>query len=243
MSDSEAMTRKRGDEEGGDGHKHPPDGVFTASVGNEGLEFSALEFTDPVPTARQIITAAGFHPAEEHLIFRVSRDRRLRELELDQTTDLRDRHEERFIIFRSDRSWRGIIDGKRFEWGARDILGRVLKWLGGVDPDKFGVWLERKDEPDLLIADDDRASLKPSGVERFRTDRLFKICIEDKVFPWDAKTITTEQIATLGGWDVSKGVIEVDEDQNERTLEPGEVIRLRPGVSYGKKLCFKRGAI
>jgi hypothetical protein len=42
--------------------------------------------------------------------------------------------------------------------------------------------------------------------------------------------------------DASNGVIEVDEDQNERTLAPGEVIKLRPGVAYGKKLCFKRGA-
>ncbi len=243
MSESDVEARKR-DGSGKDAGRddRPPDRLFDIQIGNELLEFRDLKLADPVPTGRQIIEAADFRPAEEYLIFQVSHDRRLTEIKLDQTTDLRDRREERFIIFRSDRSWRGIIDGKRFEWGAREILGRVLKWLAGVEPDKFGVWLERKDEPDKLIGDDEKVSLNPSGVERFRTDRLFSICIEGKPFPWDSKTITTEQIAALGGWDVSQGVIEVDEDQNERTLAPGEVIKLRPGVAYGKKLCFKRGA-
>lgn len=67
------------------------------------------------------------------------------------------------------------------------------------------------------------------------------ICIEGTSYPWNSRTITTEQIAGLGGWDASQGVIEVDKDQTERTLAPGEAITLRPGVSFGKKLCFKRG--
>ncbi|MCG8594178.1 MAG: multiubiquitin domain-containing protein [Kiloniellales bacterium] len=242
MTDNDTIAREH--IEGGEGnseHDRSPDWLHMIQVGNEALEFRELGLSDPVPTGRQIIEAAGFRAVEEFLIFEVSRDRRLTELKLDETTDLRGRGKERFIIFKSDRSWRGIIDGKRFEWGARDVFGHVLKWLAGVDPDRFGVWLERKDEPDLLIADDEKASLMPHGVERFRTDRLFKICIEGEDLPWDSKTITTEQIAGLGGWDPSLGVIEVDEDQNERTLEPGEVIKLRPGVTYGKKLCFKRG--
>lgn len=215
---------------------------FSIKVGNDRLEFRKLKIEDPVPTGRQIIEAAGFSPADEHLIFEVSHDRRLCELKLDETTNLSSSGKERFLVFDSDRSWRGIIDGKRFEWGAREITGHVLKWLSNVNSGKYGVWLERAEEPDLLIGDDEAVSLDPAGVERFRTDRLFKICIEDQVIPWDSKTITTEQIAELGGWDVPQGVIEVDEEQNERTLKPGEVVKLRPGVSYGKKLCFKRGA-
>lgn len=229
------------DNRGGKGRKHPPDDVFTIEVGNEALEFRPVELNDPVPTARQIIEAAGFRPAEEHLVFKLSADRRLTELELDQTTDIRGRGHERFLIFKSDRSWRGIIDGKRFEWGARGILGRVLKWLAGVDPEEYGVWVELRDEPDRLIANDEEGSLSTSGVERFRTDLLIRVCIEDKTYPWLRDTITTEEIAQLGGWDISQGVIEVDEEQNERNLEPNEVIKLRPGLAFGKKLCFKRG--
>lgn len=65
--------------------------------------------------------------------------------------------------------------------------------------------------------------------------------IEGEEIPWDQDTITTEQIADLGGWDISQGVIEVDKDNNERTLAPGEVIEIKPGHGFGKKHKWKRG--
>ncbi|WP_405232051.1 multiubiquitin domain-containing protein [Lentisalinibacter salinarum] len=65
--------------------------------------------------------------------------------------------------------------------------------------------------------------------------------IEGAEYQWDEPTITTEQIAEVGGWDVSQGVIEVDKDNNERTLSPGEVVELKPGKGFGKKHKWKRG--
>ena len=65
--------------------------------------------------------------------------------------------------------------------------------------------------------------------------------IEGKEVAWDDDTITTEQIASLGGWETGQGVIEVDADNNERTLQPGEVIPIKPGHGFGKKHKWKRG--
>ena len=65
--------------------------------------------------------------------------------------------------------------------------------------------------------------------------------IEGHEFPWDHDTITTEQIAKLGGWDITQGVIEVDQDNNERTLAPGETVHIQPGHGFGKKHKWKRG--
>jgi hypothetical protein len=65
--------------------------------------------------------------------------------------------------------------------------------------------------------------------------------IEGRDVPWDHDTITTEQIEKLGGWDAAQGVIEVDKDNNERTLKPGEVIEIKPGQGFGKKHKWKRG--
>jgi hypothetical protein len=65
--------------------------------------------------------------------------------------------------------------------------------------------------------------------------------IEGQEYPWHQNTITTEQIAELGGWDISQGVIEVDEDNNEHTLNPGQVIEIKPGHGFGKKHRWKRG--
>lgn len=65
--------------------------------------------------------------------------------------------------------------------------------------------------------------------------------IEGNEIPWDQDTITTEDIARLGGWNISQGVIEVDKDNNERTLAPGEIIEVKPGQGFGKKHKWKRG--
>lgn len=69
----------------------------------------------------------------------------------------------------------------------------------------------------------------------------FLLDIEGVLKPWDEPTITTEQVAALGGWDVSAGVILIDKDNNERTLHPGEVVELKPGHGFSKKVRFKRG--
>ncbi len=69
----------------------------------------------------------------------------------------------------------------------------------------------------------------------------FTLDIEGTLYPWDNDTITTEQIITLGGWDPSQGAIEIDKDNNEHTLKPGEVVELKPGMGFSKKIRFKRG--
>ena len=70
----------------------------------------------------------------------------------------------------------------------------------------------------------------------------FEIDIEGALKPWDKDTITTEEVAALGGWDVSEGVVLIDlEDGTERNLKPSEVIKLRPGIGFSKKIRFQRG--
>ena len=73
------------------------------------------------------------------------------------------------------------------------------------------------------------------------TQHKYEIDIEGAFKPWDKDTITTEEIAILGGWEPSIGVIEINEDQTERTLQPGEVIKLEPGLAFAKKIRFQRG--
>ena len=69
----------------------------------------------------------------------------------------------------------------------------------------------------------------------------FFLDIEGAEKPWYESTITTEQISTLGGWDPSLGVLLIDADNNERLLAPKEVVHLKPGMSFSKKIRFKRG--
>lgn len=69
----------------------------------------------------------------------------------------------------------------------------------------------------------------------------YHLDIEGNIVPWFEDTITTEQIISLGGWEPTQGVILIDKENNERTLQPGEVIELKPGMGFSKKIRFKRG--
>lgn len=69
----------------------------------------------------------------------------------------------------------------------------------------------------------------------------FLLDIEGKEIPWDQETIKPEQIAHLGGWDAAQGVIEIDRDNCERTLELGHPIEIKPGHGFGRKVKWKRG--
>jgi hypothetical protein len=71
--------------------------------------------------------------------------------------------------------------------------------------------------------------------------KKFFVNVEGTEHPWPKDTITTEEIIVLGGWDQTQGVIEIDKDNNERTLAPNEVIELKPGHGFSKKIRWKRG--
>lgn len=226
-------------QDGGSGHG--PDG-FNVAVAKGNFDFDGLRLDDPKPTARQLLAEAGFRPPEEHLIFQVLDDGALEELRLDETVDLREKRTDRFIAFRSDRSFRVEVDERRFEWGDEKLTGLITKQLVGADPTCTGVWLERREEPDLFIEDAGVVQLTAEGVEKLRTGPLFILWIENKEFPWPGATITTEQIVELGGWDPSSGVQQIDLSTNEaRTLKPGEIIDLTKIKTFAKKIGWQRG--
>jgi hypothetical protein len=111
---------------------------------------------------------------------------------------------------------------------------------------------EIQQEKDRLVADQDettgrrckmpeQVAVDECGSREKAQGPKFFVNIEGQLYPWDAPTITTEEVAALGGWDPSIGVIEIDKDNNERTLQPGEVVELKPGQGFAKKIRFKRG--
>jgi hypothetical protein len=144
-------------------------GPYRIEIGDELLAYRPAVIADPVPTGRQVLEAAGAHPVVEYSVFQVLKNGQIEGLRLDETTDLRTRGVEKFLVFRSDRSFRLDLDGTVFEWGASRISGRVLKILAKVDPVTYGVWQEMPGKDDLAIADAQFADLTTQGVERFFT--------------------------------------------------------------------------
>ena len=69
----------------------------------------------------------------------------------------------------------------------------------------------------------------------------FHIDIEGTLYDWDEDTITVPQIREPGDLPEDLPVIEVDKDNNQRTLEEDEIVELKPGMGFSKKVGYKRG--
>lgn len=69
----------------------------------------------------------------------------------------------------------------------------------------------------------------------------FFVEIEGTEYPWSKETITVPEIRELGNLPQDLPVIEVDADNNERTLAEDEIVTLKPGHRFGKKVRYKRG--
>lgn len=66
--------------------------------------------------------------------------------------------------------------------------------------------------------------------------------LEGTEHPWDEETISVAEIRDLGGWDTSQPIVEVNmQDNTERTLDDNDVVRLKPGHGFAKKVRFQRG--
>ena len=79
---------------------------------------------------------------------------------------------------------------------------------------------------------------KPEAAEK----QKYLVNLEGIEKPWDEETITVAQIRDLGDWDDTQPVVEVDlKDNSERTLDDDDVIELKPGHGFSKKVKFQRG--
>lgn len=85
---------------------------------------------------------------------------------------------------------------------------------------------------------------KEFGMAKAATARGSKyvLNIEGAEYDWHESTITLPQLRQVAGWESGQEVVEVDLDDNsERTLGEDEVIRLKPGRAFAKKIKFQRG--
>ncbi len=69
----------------------------------------------------------------------------------------------------------------------------------------------------------------------------YDVDIEGTMHPWESDEITPAEICELAPWPAGTEVIEVDDDNNQRTLQAGERVRLRPGLGFAKRHKFRRG--
>lgn len=146
------------------------------------------------------------------------------------------------------------IEGREHPWDEPTITAAQIAHLGGWDLAQ-GVIEVDADNVEHQLAADAVVELKPGhgfakkikwqrGAPGHSDDsggKKFFVNIEGQEIPWDSPTITAADIAKLGGWDLSQGVIEVDQDNVEHPVAPDAVVELKPGHGFAKKIKWQRG--
>lgn len=173
-------------------------GPFGIQIGDQSMQFVPKVVADPVVTGSQILAAAGARPASDFLVFQVLRDGALEVVRPEETVDLRSAGAEKFLVFRSDRSFRFLLDERAFDWGASHISGGTIKRLAGVPAETTDVWLDAAGGNDRVIENKELVDLAQPGAERFLT-RPIKITIKvnsrDRVV--DRRVLTYWEVVKL----------------------------------------------
>ncbi|MFK3739023.1 multiubiquitin domain-containing protein [Massilia sp. TN1-12] len=156
---------------------HNGSGLFEIQISDQSLQFTPKVIDDPVVTGSQILSIAGARPANDFLLFQILRDGALEMVRPEQMVDLRNAGTEKFLVFRSDRSFRFFLDERAFDWGASYISGATIKRLAGIPSETTEVWLDAAGGHDRLIDDNEMVDLASPGTERFVT-RTIQIAIK-----------------------------------------------------------------
>lgn len=166
----------------------------------ESVDFRAITVTDPVPTGRQILSAAGLDDREDFTLCAILASGDFEEVTLNETFDLRARGAERFIAFQTDRDFKLTFNGRQLIWGQSVIPGNALYLLSGIDTNE-AVFLEVRGGIDRLIEADDQVDLTQPGVEHFitapRPVKGYTIIVNARDEPVHDKRVTYEQVVQL----------------------------------------------
>lgn len=216
-------------------------GPYGVLVGNERLKFVPAVIADPVVTGAQLLAVAGVSNPAEHLLYRILCGGLLEEIRPEETTDLRSAGAERFIIFRSDRSFRLLLNDRAVDWGAGHISGATLKQLAGVDIQAHDVWQDIRGAADRLIGDSEFSDLSEPGVERFFTKPiLIKILVNARPKEVRSRVISYWEIVKLAFPEAapSEGVIySVDYARGphinpEGSMVAGQHVHIKDGMTF-----------
>ena len=190
----------------------------------------ALTLDDKDPTARQILVAASYLPADECILVQLI-GKASQAVGLDETVALDSPGQEVFRAFRGDRIFRFTLAGLGCDWGAAEIAEADLREIAGIDEDHV-IILER-DGRDRELGPDDRVGLSDRGTEHFRVERGYVTVLYDgEEVRLKRGRYTTEQL--IAAFDVPAGYLLnlIDEHNMLVPLKPGETIRIKKGMRF-----------
>lgn len=201
-------------------------------VADAGLDFRPLSVSDDSPTGEQILALCDVAPREEYVVLQwlVSGD--VEEVRPDEIISLSGTDPARFIVEKTDRLFRLVLDERSICWPKRKISAATLRELGRIDP-KASLYLRREDTADMQIADAAQLELDDKGVESIYSKRdAWKLNVQGVIIESHEPTIKVRDALLAADLDPELGwiiVLKTSESKRQVTLD--EIIDLRtPGI-------------
>ncbi len=193
----------------------------------------AVPISERMPNGRQVLAAAGLHPAAEYALILWPPDGPTQEVGLEVETDLRAYPPPVMFFARQvDRLFYFVLDNDRFAW-AGPLDEATVRRIGRISNDRE-LWLVRRDEPDLLVEAGTALDLAQPGVERLYTRRRnWKLDVQGVVIESVEPTIGVEEALQKAGIDPFQGWIIVLKvrGQPKRQVQLTDQVDLRqPGI-------------
>ncbi|MGD8204661.1 multiubiquitin domain-containing protein [Pantoea sp. FN0305] len=167
-------------------------------VADETLVYRQVAVENSTPNGSQISAASGFKPDQMPVVLMLLPNGSLEDIRPDEVVDLGS-EVRRFIVVESDRTYFFTIDGARLEWPCRLISGYSIRKLGGIGDNKK-LLLEREDEADLEVQNEQIVDLNGEGIERFISRKAtWKLNVQGKEFTFDTPTVVIRDAVIRAG--------------------------------------------
>lgn len=163
-----------------------------------------FRLTDRTPTGRQVLAAADLRPDTEFALLLWPPSGPTTEIGLDEVTRIpKDGPALEFFAMRADHVAYFVLDDDRYAWvGPLDL--KTIHRIGRV-PDNREVWLERRDEPDVMLKHNQQVDLDNPGVERLYTrEKLWRLDVQGEPTEWDHPDVIVQDALVKAGIDLSK---------------------------------------
>lgn len=195
------------------------------------LQFHTVSLHDSTPTGAQISAACGFTPSQQVTVLQFL-EGSLEDVRPDEVAHLRDGNA-RFVVVESDGSWRLTVDGKRIDWPASEILVATVRKLVAVPMEKR-IYLEREDEPDALLDEDQCIDLARGGTELLSTRvPTWTLNVQGVRLTVRAPTILVKDALTQAGFNSDQGwhiYLKVEGQPKEEVQLDALIDLRRPGI-------------
>ncbi len=181
--------------------KHPSSG-FNIEVADQSLAFVPVSIDDATPTGAQLASAAGHKDLAAMIVLRMFADGSLEDISLQEIVQLSD-EANRFIIVKSDRTYRFVLNGQRLEWPCAVITGAQIRKLGQIEKNQ-SLFLEQTKKADREIASHDLVNLDDPGVEKLYTEKgVWKLNVQGVVIESETSTIIAKDAMEKAGFDTT----------------------------------------